>query len=217
MNEVIANQAYLFLIYTISGILIGIFFDIFRILRKSFKTLDLFTYIEDFIFGIITGIFLIFMLFGFNGGQLRLYIFIAIILGLLIYMTTISKYFIKISVKIIVTIKNIITKIIYIIVYPIKKLILFIRKYILKFILKPFRILTINIKNIIKPRNINKKKGNFKNKNNSLKKKNKKTEKQKDLILQPLPDNDTNVLRISKRKFDLKHKKNVKDRKDFII
>ena len=42
-----SNQAYLFLIFTINGILIGFLFDIFRILRKSFKTNDLITYIED--------------------------------------------------------------------------------------------------------------------------------------------------------------------------
>ena len=44
----VANQANLFLIFTINGILIGLLFDIFRILRKSFKTPDIITYIEDF-------------------------------------------------------------------------------------------------------------------------------------------------------------------------
>ncbi len=157
MNEVITNQAYLFGIYILCGAIIGIFFDIFRILRKSFKTSDFITYIEDTVFGILTGIFLIFMLFIFNNGQLRLYIFFAIILGILIYMLTISKYFIKINVKIIVTIKKIITKIIFVVIYPIKKIIYFIRKYVLKVILRPFKILTINIKGIIKPKKIRQK------------------------------------------------------------
>ena len=148
MEEIINNQAYLFIIYFICGIIIGIFFDLFRILRKSFKTSDLITYVEDIIFGILTGIFLIFMLFIFNNGQLRFFIFLGIILGLTIYLLTISKYFIKINVKIIVTIKKAILKIIYIIFYPIRKLFDILRKYVLKVILKPFRILTINIKNI---------------------------------------------------------------------
>ena len=36
----INNQGYLFIIFTIDGVLIGILFDLFRILRKSFKTND---------------------------------------------------------------------------------------------------------------------------------------------------------------------------------
>ena len=47
MKNLTENQAYLFLIYCLCGIIIGIFFDIFRILRKSFKTNDFVTYIED--------------------------------------------------------------------------------------------------------------------------------------------------------------------------
>ena len=39
------NQAYLFLIFTIDGFLIGLIFDFFRILRKEFKTSNIVTYI----------------------------------------------------------------------------------------------------------------------------------------------------------------------------
>ena len=153
MNITIINQSYLFCIYSICGIVIGIFFDLFRILRKSFKTSDSITYIEDIIFGILTGIFLIFIIFIFNNGELRFYIFISLALGLSIYLLTISKYFIKINVKIITIIKKIIIKIFSIIIYPIS----LIKRYILAAILKPFRILTINTKNLLKAKTIKKK------------------------------------------------------------
>ena len=52
----VTNQAYLFCIFIINGIIIGILFDFFRILRKTFKTSDLITYIEDSLFWILTGI-----------------------------------------------------------------------------------------------------------------------------------------------------------------
>ena len=39
------NQIYLFAIYMLCGIVIGIGFDIFRVLRKSFRTSDMVTYI----------------------------------------------------------------------------------------------------------------------------------------------------------------------------
>ena len=55
----VLNQANLFLIFVINGILIGVLFDIFRILRKSFKTSDVITTIEDILFWIITGIIIL--------------------------------------------------------------------------------------------------------------------------------------------------------------
>ena len=78
-------QAYLFLIFTINGIIIGLFFDIFRILRKSFKTSDIITYLQDFIFWIITAIILLYSVFKFSNGEIRLYMFIAVFLGCIIY------------------------------------------------------------------------------------------------------------------------------------
>lgn len=140
------NQVYLFIVYLLCGIAIGIFFDIFRVLRRSFKTPDLVTYIEDVIFGVLTGVFLIIMLFVLNNGELRFYIFIAITLGLAIYFLTISKFFIKINVKILTTIKKSILKILSIIFYPINMLLNFLKKHVLQVVLKPFRILTINVK-----------------------------------------------------------------------
>lgn len=131
MDNSIAMQLYSLLIFTISGIAIGIFFDIFRILRKSFKTPDIITYIEDIIFWIFTGLFFLFVLFKFNNGQIRNYVIIGVLLGIIIYMLTISKYFININVKVI----NLVKKIVY---YPIK------------LILKPFTFIVINIRNILK-------------------------------------------------------------------
>lgn len=61
------NQAYLFLIFTLNGVLIGLFFDFFRILRKSFKTNNYITSIEDILFWILTGISIIFSMYKFAG------------------------------------------------------------------------------------------------------------------------------------------------------
>ena len=66
MSILISDELRLFFIFCVSGIIIGIFFDIFRIIRRTFKTSDFHTYIEDIIFGIITGIFLIFIIFIYN-------------------------------------------------------------------------------------------------------------------------------------------------------
>lgn len=138
------NQAYLFAIFIINGILIGILFDIFRILRKSFKTIDIVTYIQDVVFWILTGILTLFFIFTYNNGEIRLYVFLGIILGILLYMLTISKYIIKFSVIIITFIKNIIGKFIKIIIYPFN----FIFKIIKRILFRPFSFIIINIRNI---------------------------------------------------------------------
>ena len=129
------NQLYIFLCFFLTGMVIGILFDIFRILRRSFKTLDVITYIQDFIFWILTGVILLYSIFTFNNGELRAFVFVGILLGITLYILLISKFFIKIVVKIILIIKKILF-------YPIS----FIKKYIIKpisnfiikYIIKPF-------------------------------------------------------------------------------
>lgn len=146
MNITSINQAYLFGIYFICGAIIGIFFDLFRILRRSFKTPDIITYIEDLIFGIFTGIFLISVIFILSNGELRFYIFLALILGLSAYLLTISKSIIKISVKIITTVKKIIIRILSAIIFPVRKF----KEFMAKIVLKPFKFFTINVTKIRK-------------------------------------------------------------------
>lgn len=94
------EQLYIFFLFTLVGIAIAIIFDIFRILRRTFKTADYITYIEDILFWIITGFILLYAIFIFNNGEIRLYLFVAILIGSLLYIITLSKYFIKINVKI---------------------------------------------------------------------------------------------------------------------
>lgn len=44
------SQGQIFIVFLIIGLCIGIFFDFFRALRKTFKTPDFATFIEDIIF-----------------------------------------------------------------------------------------------------------------------------------------------------------------------
>lgn len=102
----ITNQAYLFLIFTLNGIIIGLLFDFFRVLRKSFKTSDFITYIEDILFWILTGILILYSIFIFNNGEIRFYMLLGIFIGIALYMLMFSNYVIKINVFIIKIIKN---------------------------------------------------------------------------------------------------------------
>ncbi len=102
------NQVYTFVIFIFNGFLIGLLFDTFRILRKSFKTSNFITNIQDIAFWILSGLLLIYSIFTFTDGYLRLYIFIGILLGYILYLLIFSKIYISFSVYIILFIKKII-------------------------------------------------------------------------------------------------------------
>ena len=144
------NQAYLFLIFIVNGFLIGIVFDIFRILRRSFKTSNYITYLEDIIFWIISTTIVLYSLFIFNNGQFRAYIFIGIFLGIVIYILFFSKYIINISVKIIKFAKSVIIKLFKIILYPIRFMINAIKGLIIKPINKIYKIIIKFFKKLLK-------------------------------------------------------------------
>lgn len=127
----VTNQAYLFLIFIVNGIIIGLLFDFFRIARKVIPTNDFVTYIEDVLFWLLTGAITLYSIFVFNNGELRLFMFLGIILGAFIYLLVLSSYVIKINVKIINTI-----------LVPFKAIYRLLRKVIFK----PITFLIINIR-----------------------------------------------------------------------
>ena len=100
----IQNQAYLFLVFSLTGVEIGILFDFFRILRRTIKTGNIVTYIQDILFWIFTGILVLYNIWYFNNGEIRVYMFLGIIIGTLIYMSTLSNIFVKLFSKILSTI-----------------------------------------------------------------------------------------------------------------
>lgn len=142
----IINQSYLFAIFMINGIIIGILFDIFRILRKTIKTNDIFTYVEDIIFWILTGATILYSAFVFNDGEIRLFMFLAIILGCFIYMVLLSSKVIKINVTIINFIKQILINILKILTLPFQ----YIYKLLKKILLNPIVFTFINLRKFYK-------------------------------------------------------------------
>ena len=94
------DQEYLFIVFSLTGVVIGILFDFFRILRRSFKTSNIITYVEDVLFWILTGVLILYNIWYFNNGEIRIYMFLGIIMGLLIYMLTLSNIIVSLFSKI---------------------------------------------------------------------------------------------------------------------
>ena len=141
MNQ---NQIYLFYIFLLTGILIGMLFDIFRIMRKSFKTSDFATIMQDILFWLFASVLLMYTVFKFNNGEIRSYVIFGIAIGLIAYLVLFSKIVIEVSVVIIEFIKKIIKSVVNIVLYPIK---LFFR-LLRKLFFKPVSFVFINIKKL---------------------------------------------------------------------
>lgn len=164
------NQGYSFFIFLIIGITIGIVFDIFRIIRKSYAIKSTTIQIQDLLFWIISGIIIAYGVFAINYGEIRAYFFLGIILGITIYILTVSKFIQKVGIKVLETLTKISKRIIGIILIPIKSL--------QKMIIKPSMFICINISKSIKNTYININK-NIKNKMSNTYKKPKKGKKKK--------------------------------------
>lgn len=150
MNIETVNQANLFFIFTINGIIIGIIFDSFRILRKSFHTSNIITYIEDALFWLISSLIVMYSVFRFNNGQFRAYMFIGIIIGIFIYMLLLSKTIINFSISIISVLKKLLVTILKIVVYPFRLFARYINKSFIYPVIKLFSKVNSNIKRFSK-------------------------------------------------------------------
>lgn len=101
-------QLYNFFIFIVLGLIIALIFDLFRILRKKFNTNNIITYIEDVLFWIISGFLIISAVFKFNNGELRLYLFLGILIGIVMYMLLFTKFINLIFLKILTPVQIII-------------------------------------------------------------------------------------------------------------
>lgn len=101
MNVLISSQAHIFFISIFSGILMGIGYDIIRIIRRLFPHNRIFIGIEDILFFLISSILIFIKIFKANYGTIRGFILLGILLGVLLYYLTISNLIINTSIKII--------------------------------------------------------------------------------------------------------------------
>ena len=124
MNALLLSQFNTVFIFFLTGICIGLLFDFFRIQREVLKTCDFITYIQDILFWIVSGLIIIFVIMKYTNGEIRIYMVLGIILGILIYFLIISKYIMKIFVCILSFLLNIIGKLL----FPIKKIYKIIKK-----------------------------------------------------------------------------------------
>ncbi|MDF2877220.1 MAG: Spore cortex biosynthesis protein YabQ-like protein [Clostridia bacterium] len=119
MNQIVNDQALLFITCIEIGVIIGMFFDIIRILRKLIKHPDFLVQIEDALYWVICALIGFYMLYVNNYGAIRPFVFIGILLGAILYFASFSIVFMKIATLVIKYIKVFISYVIKILRIPI--------------------------------------------------------------------------------------------------
>jgi spore cortex biosynthesis protein YabQ len=96
----LANQAGIFLLTVITGMGLAVLFDVYRVIRRQLRLRTVLTYIGDFIYWVVATCIAFGMLLAGNGGEIRLYVFIGLLSGAVVYYQMFSRYVIKSIIKI---------------------------------------------------------------------------------------------------------------------
>ena len=114
----VKNQIYVFLWSIVGGALIALIYDLFRIKRKAVKTGIVAIYFEDLMYWIIVAAIMFAVIYHSNEGEIRGFIFIGTILGVILYALLFSKIIMKSAIFILRLIFNILKKLWKIATFP---------------------------------------------------------------------------------------------------
>ena len=93
------NQVKLIIFSLLSGIITGVFFDIYRLIRGFENPNKVLTIIQDLLFWILTSIVVFIFLMYTNEGYINFYVYVCLIIGVYLYLKLLSRVFIKVQYK----------------------------------------------------------------------------------------------------------------------
>lgn len=88
----LTSQIFTFAITVVTGILLGILFDSYRVLRGTFDLKKYVTWFTDLLYWLLATVVVFIALLASNWGELRFYVFIGILSGLGLYYNCFSRY-----------------------------------------------------------------------------------------------------------------------------
>lgn len=92
----ITRELIVFLSFIFNGIGGGIFLDLLRAFRHNRKVNDIMVYLEDILYWILLGASVIWLSYILNVGEIRMYMLLAVFLGMIIYFLTLTKLIYKV-------------------------------------------------------------------------------------------------------------------------
>lgn len=96
MDSSLKIQGYIFLSTVYGGLMIGLIYDLYKVIRYFLKPKKFATYIEDLFFWIIAALVIFNILLKSNWGELRGYVFLGFFIGILLYLKILEKVVFKI-------------------------------------------------------------------------------------------------------------------------
>jgi len=115
-----AGQAGLFASAVLVGVAIGLFYDFFRVLRKTARHNRLAVQLEDLVFWVAaTGLTFYYMLHR-NYGEIRPFTLVGVTIGVLLYFATVSRWVVIVFVAVVNYLKRVIATVIRIILVPVR-------------------------------------------------------------------------------------------------
>ena len=146
----ITNQLIYFLKSILCGAVLGLIFDAFKILRLFIKHNVGSIFIEDVMFCIISSVITYGFMVDISYGQIRIFILVGELIGLILYKLSLSKLLITLIVNIVKLLKRILNFVFSITLLPVYKLILIVFKFIFKPVFKYLKKIFEKFKMVLK-------------------------------------------------------------------
>lgn len=118
MTFEVSRQAYVFLCTVAGGMAIALVYDIFRIIRKAVRTGGLITYAEDLVYWVLAAAIMLVTIYYSNEGEIRGFLFIGTIIGVVLYSSIFSKFVMESSLFIIHMTIKIVKAVLFVVAYP---------------------------------------------------------------------------------------------------
>jgi len=96
------NQVRLIIFSLVSGLITGVFFDIYRLIRGFNNPNKFLTIIQDLLFWTLTSIVVFVFLMYTNEGYINFYVYVCLIIGAYLYLKLLSRVFIKLQYKVLI-------------------------------------------------------------------------------------------------------------------
>lgn len=132
MSAFVTDQAATFLLTVVMGMALALVYDLLRMERRLFRHKNWLVNFQDFIYFFLGGVFIFYILFHKNYGQIRAFSLIGALIGIILYFTIFSEWVMTIGMKILTLILKPIIFLIKIIIFPFA----FIIKWICKILAK---------------------------------------------------------------------------------
>lgn len=120
MSVSVGNQLFIFAACALCGVLTAFVFDLFRIIRRFINTSVSAAMVQDAVYWIIAATVFFIFVQSLNSGELRMFEFIGLFIGMLFYFILISAFIIKTSVFIINLLIKALAFVLKIVLWPIK-------------------------------------------------------------------------------------------------